>query len=345
VVEPSHGDSIVGAAASRCDSAAVAPDRVQEALDAFQARLLHVMATNRRLYFRDPELRRALGDLNEVVADICRLRSQATAPWAEAELLALGRVDDQRLLRLDTAYALFNRLSRVVSEFAGPDYILVRQAGECLREDEMGQALPWPPSVGQLIERSQRVIEPQRTIDQSFRERLIKEALLFREREHTRVILHRNARRRMKSRLLLAFAPWLLALIVGFAILMTQANADAGVASLIALAAVVGALGATLSGFFRLRDVLQGLGEVRAFGAATAIQSLAGAAFGMLLGIVMDAGVLGIPAPAGGNRAAVFAVFGFIGGFSEPFALGVIDKAVGEHASVAGGAENVSRDT
>lgn len=97
--------------------------------------------------------------------------------------------------------------------------------------------------------------------------------------------------------------------------------------------------------FFRLRDLLQGLGEVRAFGAATVIQSLAGAAFGMLLGIVMDAGVLGIQAPAGGNRAAVFAVFGFIGGFSEPFALGVIDKAVGEHASVAGGAANVSRDT
>ena len=124
--------------------------------------------------------------------------------------------------------------------------------------------------------------------------------------------------------------PVMLALVIAFAWLLVDATQPgSGPGARAALAAVAGALGATLSGLFQVRDLLTRLSEVRAFRAVIYVQPLVGAAFGLFLAAALTAGIAGIELPSGEDGAAALAVFGFVAGFSEPFALGIVQKVTG----------------
>jgi hypothetical protein len=93
------------------------------------------------------------------------------------------------------------------------------------------------------------------------------------------------------------------------------------------LAGTAGALGATLSGVLRLRDLRAGLVALRSLKSVMVIQPLVGAAFALLVALILDTGFAGIELPTDSDRkAAALAIFGFIAGFSEPFALGIVNK-------------------
>ena len=84
---------------------------------------------------------------------------------------------------------------------------------------------------------------------------------------HTRRILDEHARRRTRARLLFMLVPVMLALVIAFAWLLVDATEPgSGPGARAALAAVAGALGATLSGLFQVRDLLTRLSEARASG-------------------------------------------------------------------------------
>lgn len=286
-----------------------------EVLDNFEQRLLDIMGQARlRWMFRDPELRRALGDLAERVTDLRRLLDQQRPAWADAELRRLEHVEKKHLLHLDSAYALYNSLGHVVLQIAPDAYVAVRGAGEALRRDDSGKRREWPPAVVEVIDHAQHG-----ALDTA----LVREALLFRHEQYTRQVLHGQARRRTRSRLLLRVVPVLVVLVAGFGVLIDRVVDTEP--QMILLAAVAGALGATLSGIFKLRDVLKGLGEVRAFGVSMVIQPLIGAAFALFVVVVVDAGFAGIALPPD-DREAAFAFLGFLAGFSEPFALGIVQR-------------------
>ena len=89
----------------------------------------------------------------------------------------------------------------------------------------------------------------------------------------------------------------------------------------LAVVALSGALGGTLSGVYKLRDGVSRISQLRAFLPAMVDQPLVGAAAGLVLYLVLEAGLRG-----GGGEVewASRAVLGFAAGFSEPFFLGVV---------------------
>lgn len=273
---------------------------------------------------KDPELRRALGDLNERLADLRRLRLDPASVPLDGELSRLRGVTLRDLNRVDTVYALHNRLGRLVVQLdRDGSYVAVRAAGNALRRDRNGsKPKHWPPSVPEVLQQVARQHDQDPAV--------LREAVLFYDREYTERVLHHQARRRTKARTLLMLAPVLLALLVGLGLLLDRT--DTVSRPVVLLVGVAGALGATLSGIFKLRDLIRGLGELRSFRAAMVVQPLVGAAFALFVMLVIEAGVAGVDLADGGSKAATYGVFGFIAGFSEPFALGIVQKVAGPDA-------------
>jgi hypothetical protein len=97
----------------------------------------------------------------------------------------------------------------------------------------------------------------------------------------------------------------------------------------VAVAAAAGVLGSILSGFFKLRDQLDSLTELRSFRAALIVQPAIGAATGLLAFLLVWAGVLHLPPSDEPPSTATFGVYGFLAGFSEPFFLSVVERLTG----------------
>jgi hypothetical protein len=97
------------------------------------------------------------------------------------------------------------------------------------------------------------------------------------------------------------------------------------------VAAATGALGSTLSGFYKLRDEKGGLNVLRSFRAAMWAQPFVGAVVGTLLLLVLQSGIvtLGKPDPSGSLPWSNLAFFCFLAGFSEPFFLGIVQRVAG----------------
>lgn len=99
----------------------------------------------------------------------------------------------------------------------------------------------------------------------------------------------------MKAACLVCLGLVLLLIVGGVALVITFLAAQDGAGSGVErtmLAALAGALGATLSGGLRLRDQLENLNELRAFAPAAAVQPLLGATASVVLLLVLDRGVV-----------------------------------------------------
>jgi len=128
-----------------------------------------------------------------------------------------------------------------------------------------------------------------------------------------------RARSRMRALYLLGLAPVLLALVGGLAYaIQLVVPADKEVIVVVALA---GAVGGTLSGVYKLRDGVRRISQLRAFLPAMVDQPLVGAAAGLVLFVVLEAGFRG---SGGGVEWPTQTLFAFLAGFSEPFFLGVV---------------------
>jgi hypothetical protein len=100
-------------------------------------------------------------------------------------------------------------------------------------------------------------------------------------------------------------------------------------------AAAAGALGATLAGATRLRDVIT-LNDLRPFRGWKVLQLLVGASAGLFVFMLLSSDILRLPGTSGESTGwAAFATYGFIAGFAEPFFLGVV-------ANIAGGTGELS---
>lgn len=101
------------------------------------------------------------------------------------------------------------------------------------------------------------------------------------------------------------------------------------------VAALAGAVGSALSGFYRLRDQVKGLTALRSFSGALYAQPFVGAVVGLVLFLILRSHVIGLTVldDRGGAAGAVeawaaYAVYGFVAGFSEPFFLGIVGRVV-----------------
>ena len=97
------------------------------------------------------------------------------------------------------------------------------------------------------------------------------------------------------------------------------------------VAAMTGAIGSTLSGFYKLRDATGGVAALRAFRSAMWAQPFVGATVGVLLMLLITSGILavGSTGPSPNLSWLPLAVYCFVAGFSEPFFLGVVQRVAG----------------
>jgi hypothetical protein len=93
------------------------------------------------------------------------------------------------------------------------------------------------------------------------------------------------------------------------------------------LAASSGALGATLSFAFQIKDSPPRLRELRVFGAGVALQVAIGAATGAFVWLVLRSGLIEFGTTT--NKWALSAVVAFAAGFSQPFFLNIVQRLTG----------------
>lgn len=97
----------------------------------------------------------------------------------------------------------------------------------------------------------------------------------------------------------------------------------------IALTAVAGALGSTVSGVLRLRNLIR-ITEFRLLGPGLIAQPLVGAATALFLLLLLESALIGLPRIEGQGSWAAAAAYGFLAGFFEPFVVGVVRRMTGE---------------
>ena len=136
-----------------------------------------------------------------------------------------------------------------------------------------------------------------------------------------------RTRQVMKGHTFLAMAPVLLVLTVGLAWAVVSVSSLGW--SEVLLVGFAGALGAVLSGTFKLRDATSHINDLRALRHILVVQSAVGAGFGLLLLLALEAGVFTIGNGNGNDAWAQEALVGFVGGFSEPFSLKLVERVAG----------------
>jgi len=95
------------------------------------------------------------------------------------------------------------------------------------------------------------------------------------------------------------------------------------------ITALAGAIGSTLAGFFKLRELVR-ITDLRFLKTGMYIQPVIGAAAALLLLVLLESGILELPGARDGQPStAALATYGFIAGYSEPFFLGVVRRVAG----------------
>ena len=241
---------------------------------------------------------------------------------------------------VDSALSLSTRLGEMLFELEDEAYVCSAVTAEFHREDTT--PVTWKelygdqrPEALETFRKGDHIKDPDLT---SVRNQL---KALWHTRYEEYLLL--RTRQSMKSQFLLALACVLLILNVLFAWAIIRAG-SLGLRD-IALVGLAGAVGALMSGTFKLRDSILHINDLRAFRPVIVVQPLLGIASALFLLLALETGVFTV-----GRETSAWAargLLGFVAGFSEPFVLGVIESV----ASIAekkadktkdGGASSVS---
>lgn len=282
----------------------------------------------------DPELRKNLERLYRAMVDAQRLaRTGALDEPARADLLARLDGVDPTKLNSQSLGLILEAIDEFLIERGDALFICQLLAAEYMRaRAESGTTVltwtdlfPGPPlDASKRFEAGEEVDRKQ--LDEA-RNCLLE---LFRARGAS-YGLHR-ARTLARARRLLWLLPVLAALLTGLIVTIDIAvPGESWRGGLVA--AFAGALGASLSGAYKLRDQAPRVSELRVFGYLFAVQPLLGAAAGVFVALVLSSGILTVA--DGGNEWATRAVVAFVAGFSEPFLLKVVDRVAGSGGAKA----------
>lgn len=233
----------------------------------------------------------------------------------------LGRDVDK--LSIDSAWELANELKRELLVLGDVPYVWAQPEYEAERDKNPNKWHRWSEHFAPAKLRALIAARHKGSIDRSLHldaVRSLRKLYELRAEEG----LERRMRAAQKCRyltLLLLFLPLPL---VTLSWSIYGIGGD-GVLKGIGLAASAGALGATLSGIFRVRDRLVELDDLRSFWPAMRIQPLIGATTGLVTLFVLETGAVDLGGSDTTSWAAV-ALLTFAAGFSEPFFLGLVQR-------------------
>jgi hypothetical protein len=266
----------------------------------------------------DPELRKNLGRLHMAVADARRLAVKGDLDAdAQAELLKwLGGLKPESL-SADAAGELLEVLDQQLIEAGDQRFLCSLLEAEYQRDrgeearlvvtwSKMGYATP----IGDDLEEARNKL-----------------AALYRTRAMTYALS--RARVMTKARRLL-FLPVVLVPILAVAVWLADRVSRSTSWRESALAALAGALGASLSSGYALRDQLPRISQLRAYGYLLVAQAPLGAAAGLFLWLVVASGLVTVAH----NGPLVRAAVAFVAGFSELFLLSTVARIAGTKSPV-----------
>jgi hypothetical protein len=275
---------------------------------------------------RNPEQRKNLDRLYTAIADARRLRREGKLDAAESRTLLELLDTEATQLNADSLGQLLEAVDQVL--IAVGDELLVCSALEAEyardRFEGGGPVTTWstlyPPKP---LPASREFAAGGNVGGASLKEARRKLAALYRAR-HSLYALGR-ARAGMKAMRLLWLAPVVAVLAAVLVVAVDLTEGESWRRGL--LVAVAGALGATLSGAFKLRDELARLVDLRTFWYAFALQVPLGAVAGLFVWLVLRSGLVEVADP--GSDWAVEAAVAFAAGFSEPLLLKTVERLSG----------------
>ena len=282
---------------------------------------------------KSPELAKALSVVQGHVAEARNLLDldDDHAPLRTADVRQRFRdllARDPNRLSIDSAWELANQLKRELLVLGDASYVWTQLEYESERNKRRekwhrwGDHLP-PGKLQALIEaRSRGAVDVATQLEAVRSLRKLYEL-------RAEAGLERRARAAQKCRYLTALIPFLLVLLVAMSTTIYEVG-QGGIWKEVCLAASAGALGATLSGIFRVRDRLTELDDLRSFWPAMRIQPLIGATAGVFTLIILESGAVKLGNAEGSSWAAT-ALFTFMAGFSEPFFLGLVQRIAVVH--------------
>lgn len=277
---------------------------------------------------RNPELAKARAFVQQYVAEARDLLDlddgQAllrTSDVRERVLHHLSR--DVNRLSIDSAWDLANELKRQLLVLGDVPYVWAQLEYEAERDKKPNKWHPWSEHYSAKKLRALIAARDHGSVDRTVHldaVRSLQKLYALRAEEG----LDRRARAAQKCRYLTALIPFLLIALVTLSATIHEVGRE-GVWKYIALAASAGALGAILSGVFRVRDRLVELDDLRSFGHAMRVQPIIGATAGLVTLLVLETGAVELGTQASSSWAGL-ALFTFVAGFSEPFFLGLVER-------------------
>jgi hypothetical protein len=274
---------------------------------------------------RNPEQRKSLERLHAALAEARRLDREGKLDDAERRTL-LRTLDVEPPNHPDAFGQLLESVDQALVAAGDEAYVCGLLEIEYARDEAErgGPVVTWSALYGtDALPASRRFRNGETASEDELREARRKLAVLFRARQSL-YGLHR-ARAGMKAIRLLSLGVVMAvvagALVAAVAVAAEEADAWDGL-----LAAAAGALGATMSAAFKLRDQIPRLSVLRTFWYAFALQLALGAAAGLFLWLVLESGIVEV---GDGEGWAVTGAVAFAAGFSEPLLLKTVERILG----------------
>jgi hypothetical protein len=236
--------------------------------------------------------------------------------------------------RLDVASVrqLLRDLDDLLIEHGDDDYLFSLAEEEYLRSDsDTAPAVTWRDEFGRARPAGAKAFREGRGISPREHE-AARNQLLALHRAQWDVYNLRRGRAELKGHLMERLSAVMAVILLGFAAAIGLAGSG-HIWLNVFLAASAGALGASLSAAFKMRDTIQKSLQVRAFVPIAVMQPIVGAIAGLFMLLVLESGLLEI------NTSVQWAARGamaFLAGFSEPFFLNVVGRIARTEVGGAG---------
>jgi len=275
---------------------------------------------------RNPELRKNLERVHTAIADARWLERQGTLD-AEARAVLVELLQREPPTSSDALGELLEEVDQALIGVGDESFLCALLEVEYARDEQEGggDITTWRTLYKKKpLAASVEYADGETVSPAALEEARRKLSMLYRSRQSLYGLS--RARSGAKAMRLVWLAPIMAALAIALIIVVDVAAADASWRSGL-LAAVAGALGATLSGALKLRDQLPRIASLRTFWYAFALQVPIGAVAGLFLWIVLESGLVDIASQ--GDDWAIVAAVAFVAGFSEPFVLKTVERIAG----------------
>jgi hypothetical protein len=290
---------------------------------------------------RDSELQKILARFGGLLDELLRLHAAGRVPEAVETRVRQALDLPPERITLDSSIERFDLLDRIVVEVGDERLVCSEIERELLWSKGSTTWLTWDRMFDKAVPEAVKLHRQGATVPPDELEAARHRLFAFRSARGNDYQVHR-ARQKMRARNLRLLTVFLVPLIGTFGWLLTGGvlGTESPEREEVGLVAVLGALGAVMSGTIRARDKLLRGSDLRAFRSGLVAQVLLGAGSALFLLLLLITELVTVK---GTDSVGGHAAFGFLAGFSEPFFLKIVERVarMGEESDKKEASRNV----